>query len=102
MSGNPPLNRRLRMGLIGGGGNAFIGRVHAVAATLDQRAELVAGALSSDPIKARNAAHEFGIDATRAYGSYRGFIGGELRLSEDQRNEFVSIASSNHTLFLIA
>ena len=102
MSGNPPLNRRLRMGLIGGGGNAFIGRVHAVAATLDQRAELVAGALSSDPIKARNAAHEFGIDATRAYGSYRELIEGELRLPEDQRIDFVSIATPNHTHFEIA
>ena len=41
MNINAPLNRRLRMGLIGGGGQAFIGRVHATAATLDQRAELV-------------------------------------------------------------
>ena len=49
---NEPLNRKLRMALIGGGGNAFIGKVHATAATLDTRADLVAGALSSDPEKA--------------------------------------------------
>ena len=48
---NPPLNRKLRMGLVGGGGG-FIGRVHALAAQLDGRAELVAGALSSDPARA--------------------------------------------------
>src|SRR6266487_4678113 len=46
---NAPLNRKLRMGLIGGGQGAFIGRVHATAAVLDNRAALVAGALSSDP-----------------------------------------------------
>ena len=68
------------MGLIGGGGNAFIGRVHAVAATLDARAELVASALSSDADRAREAAADFGIDADRAYGSYQELIDCELQL----------------------
>ena len=52
MATNAPLNRKLRMGLVGGGQGAFIGRVHATAAVLDNRAVLVAGALSSDPAKA--------------------------------------------------
>lgn len=99
---NSPLNRKLRMGLIGGGGNAFIGRVHAFAATLDARAELVAGALSSDPAKARDAATDFGIHADRAYGSFRELIEGELHLPADQRIDFVSIATPNHTHFEIA
>ena len=45
---NGPLNRKLRMALVGGGQGAFIGRVHATAAVLDNRTQLVAGALSSD------------------------------------------------------
>ena len=45
MAVNEPLNRKLRMGLIGGGQGAFIGRVHCTAAVLDNRATLVAGAL---------------------------------------------------------
>jgi predicted dehydrogenase len=102
MSNNPPLNRRLRMGLVGGGGNAFIGRVHALAATLDARADLVAGALSSDPVRARDAAPDFGIKAERAYGSYRELIDSELQLPADQRIDFVSIATPNHTHFEIA
>lgn len=102
MSINSPLNRKLRMGLIGGGGNAFIGRVHAVAATLDGRAELVAGALSSDPIKARDAAPDFGIQADRAYGSYQELIDSELQLPADQRIDFISIATPNYTHFEIA
>jgi len=71
---NHPLNRKLRMGLIGGGGEGFIGRVHALAAGLDQRAELVAGAFSSDPDKSRLAAAAFGVAADRGYGSYRDLI----------------------------
>ena len=51
MPTNPPLNRKLRMALVGGGQGAFIGRVHATAAVLDNRAALVAGALSSDPAR---------------------------------------------------
>ncbi len=68
---NGKLNRKLRMGLVGGGQGAFIGRVHATAAVLDNRAVLVAGALSSDPEKAKASAPSFDIPADRAYGSSR-------------------------------
>ena len=51
IAGSPDqkLNRRLRLGMVGGGRGAFIGAVHRIAARLDDRWELVAGALSSDP-----------------------------------------------------
>ena len=99
---NPPLGRRLRMGLIGGGQGSFIGRVHAIAATLDLRAELVAGALSSDPERAKASAAGYGISADRAYGSYRELIERELALPANQRIDFVAIATPNHTHFEIA
>ena len=70
MSTNGALNRKLRMGLVGGGQGAFIGRVHATAAVLDNRAALVAGALSSDPAKAKASAADYDISPQRAYGSY--------------------------------
>ena len=66
MAINAPLNRKLRMGLVGGGQGAFIGRVHSIAATLDNRAALVAGALSSDPARARASAPDYDIPADRA------------------------------------
>ena len=53
MSTNGSLNRKLRMALVGGGQGAFIGRVHATAAVLDNRAALVAGCLSSNADKAK-------------------------------------------------
>lgn len=96
-----PVNRRLRMALVGGGGG-FIGRVHALAATLDQRAELVAGAFSSDPDKSKRSAADFGIAAERGYGSYRELIETEHLLPVGQRADFLVIATPNHTHFEIA
>src|ERR1700748_2911182 len=63
---NGTLNRKLRMALIGGGQGSFIGRVHVTAAVLDNRAALVAGALSSDPAKAKASAPDYDIPADRA------------------------------------
>ncbi len=100
MPTNPPLNRKLRMGLVGGGQGAFIGRVHATAAILDNRAALVAGALSSDPAKSKASAPDYDIPPDRAYGSYQ-----EMAQAEKQRPDpidFVSIATPNHTHFAIA
>jgi predicted dehydrogenase len=102
MSTNGPLNRKLRMGLVGGGQGAFIGRVHATAAVLDNRAALVAGALSSDPAKAKASAPDFDIPAERAYGSYLEMIAAELKLPVDKRIDFASIATPNHTHYEIA
>lgn len=94
---NAPLNRKLRMALIGGGGAGFIGRVHYTAATLDHRAELVAGVLSSDPERGKRAAAEFGIPEHRAYGAIDELIEREQQLPGDERVEFVSIATPNFT-----
>lgn len=99
---NDPLGRKLRMGLIGGGGNGFIGRVHALAAQLDHRAVLVAGALSSDPARSRAAAASFSIPVERAYGSYHELLDVESSLPDDERIDFVSIATPNDTHFEIA
>ena len=95
-------SRPLKMALIGGGGAGFIGKVHATAATLDRQAELVAGALSSDPQRSRGAARTFGIDESRAYGSFQELIDGELARPADERVDFVSIATPNHTHCQIA
>ncbi len=102
MAVNAPLNRKLRMGLIGGGQGAFIGKVHSIAGVLDNRAVLVAGALSSDPAKAKASAPDYDIKPERAYGSYQEMIASELKLPVGERVDFVSIATPNHTHFDIA
>src|SRR5436190_5046422 len=102
MAVNAPLNRKLRMGLVGGGQGAFIGRVHATAAILDNRAVLVAGALSADPAKAKASAPDYDIKPERAYGSYQEMLAAESKLPAEQRVDFVSVATPNHTHFEIA
>jgi predicted dehydrogenase len=102
MATNGQLNRKLRMALVGGGQGAFIGRVHATAGVLDNRASLVAGALSSDPAKAKASAPDYDIPAERAYGSYGELIEKELALPADRRIDFISIATPNHTHYPIA
>ncbi|MFO0804451.1 MAG: Gfo/Idh/MocA family oxidoreductase [Gemmataceae bacterium] len=100
MPTNPPINRKLRMGLIGGGQGAFIGRVHATAAVMDNRAALVAGALSSDPARAKASAADYDIPADRAYGSYKEMV--EAESKRPDKVDFVSVATPNHTHFEIA
>jgi predicted dehydrogenase len=100
MPTNAPLNRKLRMGLIGGGQGAFIGRVHATAAVLDNRAALVAGALSSDAAKAKASAPDYDIPSDRAYGNYKDMAAAEAKRPD--KVDFVSVATPNHTHFEIA
>src|SRR6266567_4683883 len=94
------MQRKLRMGLAGGGPGAFIGAVHRIAAELDGRIELVAGAFSSSPEKSRAAGASYGIDPARAYGSYE-----EMIAQEKQRRDgidFVVIATPNSTHLPVA
>lgn len=99
---NSTLGRKLNMALVGGGQGSFIGRVHNVAAVLDNRAQLVAGALSSDPVRAKSSAPFYDINESRAYGSYQELVDTESALPEGQRVDFVSIATPNHTHFEVA
>jgi predicted dehydrogenase len=102
MTLNPPLGRKLRMGLVGGGPGAFIGRVHVTAACMDGRAELVAGALSSDAAKTKACAGDYGISADRAYGCFVEMAKAEAGRAPGDRIDFVTIATPNDTHFEIA
>src|SRR5258706_1322813 len=90
-------NRRLRLGMVGGGPGAFIGAVHRIAARMDDRFELVAGALSSDPAKSKAAALELHIVAERAYGSFAEMAAAEAKRAD--RIDAVSIVTPNHVHF---
>ena len=85
---------RLKLGMVGGGRDAFIGGVHRMAARLDDQFELVAGALSSTPEKSLASAADIGIAADRAYGDYKAMAIREARLKDGI--EAVSIVTPNH------
>lgn len=94
--------RKLRMGMVGGGQDAFIGGVHRMAAALDGQIEFVAGALSSTPEKARASGLALGLSERRSYDSWQTMLEGELRLPEEERIDFVSIVTPNHLHFPVA
>jgi predicted dehydrogenase len=86
--------RRLRLGMVGGGPGAFIGAVHRIAARLDDRFELVAAALSSDPERARAAALDLHIAPDRAYRSFTEMASAEA--TRKDRIDAVSIVTPNY------
>ncbi len=93
------MNRKLRMGMIGGGKNAFIGAVHRIAANLDGLIELVCGALSSNPATAKESGLSLFLPEDRIYGSYKEMIEKERQLPADKRMDFVAIVTPNHVHF---
>ena len=86
----------VRYAMIGGGEGAFIGPVHRTAAAIAGNCRLVAGALSSDPERARRSGEACGLEAGRSYSSYDELLRGERDLSEGERAEFVAIVTPNH------
>ena len=86
-------------GMVGGGPGAFIGEVHRMAAELDGRCRLVAGAFSSDPAKSAERGRELGLDPARAYENFAEMARAEAALPEDERIRFVTIVTPNHLHF---
>ena len=93
------MNRKLRFGMIGGGRGAFIGAVHRIAARMDGRAELVAGAFSSDASRSRLSGDDLFVDPARVYGSYEAMAKAEAVKPAGQRLDFVVIVTPNHQHF---
>ena len=100
MSSNatPEPARRLRAGIVGGGRGAFIGSVHRIAAELDGQAQVVAGAMSSDPRIARESAAEWFL--ARSYGSYEQMA--EAEAADADGIDFVIIATPNDLHYPVA
>ncbi len=96
------MNRKLKMGMVGGGRGAFIGGVHRRAANLDGEIELVAGAFSSDPKKSKLSGKDFHLDSKRVYGSYQEMAEAEAALPEGERIDFVTIVVQNYLHFEVA
>lgn len=86
--------RRLKLGMVGGGQGAFIGGVHRIAARIDDRFELVAGALSSDPARAAASASDLGLAPDRSYAAFHDMAQAEA--ARDDGIDAVAIVTPNH------
>jgi predicted dehydrogenase len=91
---------RIRLGMVGGGIDAFIGGVHRIAARLDDKFELVAGALSSSPERSRQSGAALGLNSKRTYGDFKEMAVREARLKDGI--EAVAIVTPNHMHYPVA
>lgn len=94
------MSSKIKLGMVGGGEGSFIGAIHRIASRIDDRYELVAGALSADPNRAKKSALDLGIEPDRSYESFE-----QMALAEKQRPDgidAVSIVTPNHMHYPVA
>ena len=93
------MNRKLRMGMVGGGKDAFIGAIHRLAANMDGLIELSCGALSINPDIAVDSAKSLFLPDDRTYLTFEEMISKEKKLGDDKRMDFVTIVTPNFAHF---
>ncbi|MBC9931085.1 Gfo/Idh/MocA family protein [Chitinophaga qingshengii] len=93
------MNRKLRMGMIGGGKDAFIGAIHRIAANMDGLIELVAGALSINNEVAVESGKMLFLDPERTYLDFKTMLQKEAAMPADKRLDFVTIVTPNFAHF---
>jgi len=93
------MNRKLRMGMVGGGTDAFIGAVHRLAALMDNQIELVCGCFSVNPEISKSSGKLYFLPENRVYETYQEMFEKEAKLPEGERMDFVSIVTPNFVHF---
>ena len=92
-------NRKLRMGMVGGGSDAFIGAIHRRAAFTDNQIELVCGCFSVDPEISKSSGLSYFLPEDRIYSTYKEMFEHEMTLPEGERMDFVTIVTPNRWHF---
>ena len=93
------MQRKLRMAMIGGGKDAFIGAVHRLALNMDGLMEMVAGSLSGNAETAIASGKLLFLDENRIYTDYKVMLEKEAAIASNKRIDFVSIVTPNHVHF---
>lgn len=96
------MSGKVRLGMIGGGQNSFIGVVHRIAACMGEKYRLIGGAFTVDYNRTLQFAEELELDKERVYATIDDFIEGENKLSQEERIEAVTIATPNHLHYSMA
>jgi len=92
-------NKKLRMGMVGGGSDAFIGAIHRRAALMENDIDLVCGCFSIDPAISVSSGRSYHLPDNRIYSSYKEMFEKEALLPEDERMDFVTIVTPNRFHF---
>lgn len=93
------MNRKLRMGMVGGGTDAFIGAIHRLAAFMDNQIELVCGCFSVDPAISKSSGKSYFLPDNRVYETYKEMFEKEAQLPEGECMDFVTIVTPNFVHF---
>lgn len=93
------MNRKLRMGMVGGGSDAFIGAIHRLAAFMDGQIELVCGCFSINPEISISSGKSYYLPENRIYKTYQEMFENEVKLPEGDRMDFVTIVTPNFAHF---
>lgn len=93
------INRKLRMGMVGGGSDAFIGAIHRLAAFMDGQIELVCGCFSINPEISISSGKSYYLPENRIYKTYQEMFENEVKLREGDRMDFVTIVTPNFAHF---
>lgn len=93
------MNRKLRMGMVGGGNDAFIGAIHRLAAFMDNQIELVCGCFSVNPDVSVASGKAYFLPENRVYKTYQEMFEKEARLPEGEKMDFVTIVTPNFVHF---
>jgi predicted dehydrogenase len=93
------MNRKLRMGMVGGGSDAFIGAIHRLAAFMDNQIELVCGCFSINPEISVSSGKSYFLPDNRVYQTYEEMFDNEVKLPEGERMDFVTIVTPNFAHF---
>ena len=96
------MSRKIRMGMVGGGRDSFIGPVHRIAAEMDNKINLVCGAFSSSPKKSRLSGQDLLLPPERIYDTYQEMFQREAKLPDGVRMDFVSIVTPNNLHYPVA
>ena len=93
------MDRKLRMGMIGGGKDAFIGAIHRIAANMDGLIELKAGALSINPEIAQDSGRSLFLESDRIYTDFKTMLENEAKMPADKKLDFITIVTPNFAHF---
>ena len=95
-------NKKIRLGILGGGGDSLIGVLHRIASSMHDNYEIVGGVFNPEHEESLKFARHLGLDENRVYKDYQTFINEEIKLDSEKRIEVVSVLTPNFLHFPMA
>lgn len=95
-------NKKIRLGILGGGGDSLIGVLHRIASSMHDNYEIVGGVFNPEHEESLKFARHLGLDERRVYKDYETFINEEIKLDSEKRIEVVSVLTPNFLHFPMA